>query len=197
MTVTGPERPPGPLDVAKQHVEQALDPRIAKRLETYKDGTFYVRAGAWAVLLAWLVDVVVCLLGVLIVVVAVAAAKRDLSDETITLVLLGLLVGMPLVYGLFYGDGRCLGAVFTGIRKVRGTNGQRIGASASWAMLLRTLLLPLLIVLFLVVMIAAAAGGSGSAGGGGKPASGPRRVNIDDDATRRLHAAGFLRLPGT
>jgi hypothetical protein len=197
MTATRPDRPPTPLATARQHVEQAFGPKIAKRLETFKDGTFYVRPRAWAVLLAWLVDLVVYLLGVVVLVVAVATAKRDLSDNAITLILLGLLVGMPLVYGLFYGNGRGLGAAFTGTRLVRTTDGQRIGTSACWAMLMRTLLFPLMVVLFLALMVAATAGGTGSAGGDGETVPGnPRRISIDDEATRRLHAAGFLRLPG-
>ncbi|MDQ3787123.1 MAG: RDD family protein [Actinomycetota bacterium] len=185
MTATRPQRPPTPLETAKQHVEQAFGPKIAKRLETCKDGTFYVRAGAWAGLLAWLVDFVVYLLGVVVVVVAMAAAVPDLSDNAITLILLGLLVGVPLVYGLFYGNGRWLGAVVTGTRLVRLKNGQRIGTSACWAMLVRNLLFPLLLVALFMALL----------GGGGSAPGDLTRISIDDEATQRLHAAGFLRLP--
>lgn len=185
MTVTRPERPPTPLETAKQHVEQAFGPRIAKRLDAFEDGTLHVRAGALAGLLAWLADFVVYLVGAVVAVVALAAAMPDLSDNAIVLVLLGLLLGVPLVYGLCYGNGRALGAVLTGTRLVRVKNGQRLGASASWAMLVRTLLFPLL----LVVVLAGAASGGGTAPGS------LRRTSIDDAATQRLHAAGFLRLP--
>lgn len=103
--------------------------------------------------------------------------------------LLGLLVCVPLVYGLFYGNGRGLGAAFTGTRLVRLKNGQRIGTSACWTMLMRTLLFPLMVVLFLALMVAATAGGTGSAGGGGETVPGnPRRIRIDDEATRRLRS---------
>jgi len=196
MTATRPDRPPTPLETARQHVEQAFGPKIAKRVETFKDGTFFVRARAWAVLLAWLVDLVVCLLVAAAAVVAVAAAKPELSDNAITLILIGLLFCVPLGYGLCYGNGRGLGAVLTGTRLVRARNGQRVGASACWAMLLRTVLFPLVVLLVLAVLVAATAGGTGSPGGGGESVPGnPRRISIDDEATRRLHAAGFLRLP--
>jgi len=181
MTVTRPERPPTPLETAKQHVEQAFGPRIAKRLDTFKDGTFFVRAGGWAGLLAWVVDFVVYLLAVAAGFVALAVALPDASSNVVTLTAIGLLFGMPLVLGLFYGNGRALGAVLTGTRLVRYRNGQRIGASASWAMLVRTILFPAL--LAAVVM------------GGGLAPGDLVRISIDDEATRRLHAAGFLRLP--
>jgi hypothetical protein len=48
------------LDIAKQHVERAFGAKIAKRLDTFEDGTFYVSAGEWVRLLSWLVDFVVC-----------------------------------------------------------------------------------------------------------------------------------------
>lgn len=40
MTVARPGGPPAPLDVAREHVERALGPTIAKRLGTFKDGAF-------------------------------------------------------------------------------------------------------------------------------------------------------------
>jgi hypothetical protein len=60
MTVAGHKRTPTRLEIAKQHVEHALGPKIAKRLDTHKDGTFYISAGSWARLSAWFVDVLVC-----------------------------------------------------------------------------------------------------------------------------------------
>lgn len=181
MTVTRPERPLTPLETAKQHVEQAFGPQIAKRLDTLKDGSFFVRPGGWAALFAWLVDFVVYLLAVVAGFVALAVAMPDASDNVVALTVIGLLFGMPLILGLFYGNGRALGAVFTGTRLVRYKNGRRIGASASWAMLVRTILFPAL--LAAVVM------------GGGLAPGDLVRISIDEEATQRLHAAGFLRLP--
>jgi hypothetical protein len=180
MTVTRPERPLTPLEVAKQHVEHALDERTAKRLNTFRDGTFYIEA-RWAAVLSWLVDFVVFLVCVVAGIVALAAALPDATNSTITFVMIGLLFGMPLVLGLFYGNGRALGAVLTGTRLVRAKNGDRVGWKAPWAMLVRTILFPALLVA--VVM------------GGGIAPGDVVRISIDDAATRRLRAAGFLRLP--
>ena len=180
MTVARPARPLTQLEIAKQHVERALGPKIAKRLDTFKDGTFYVTAGAWAGLMSWLVDFVVYLLCAGGGFVAFVVANREVSDNVAALTMLGLLVGAPVLYGLFFGNGRALGGVLTGTRLVRVKTGHRIGAAACWAMLVRTVLFPL----FLVAMIATGTNGPGSL----------RRISIDDDATRQLHAAGFLRL---
>lgn len=188
MTVAGSGRPTR-LDIARQHVEQAFGPTIAKRLDTFDDGTFYITAGGWARLLAWLTDFVVFLVlaGVGFVVYAlVAIALVDsMSDTTALLCVLGLLVGAPIFYGLFFGNGRALGAVLTRTRLVRVKNGGRIGASACWAMLVRTVLFPLLILAVLT---------------GGTVDGALRRISIDDDATRRLHQMGLrhrdaIRLP--
>ena len=62
MTAVRPGRPPTQLEIAKQHVERAFGAKIAKRLDTFEDGTFYVSAGEWARLLSWLVDFAVFVL---------------------------------------------------------------------------------------------------------------------------------------
>ncbi|MFC4852679.1 hypothetical protein [Actinophytocola glycyrrhizae] len=185
MTVARPHRPPTPMETAKQHVEQALGTKIAKRLDTYEDGTFFVSAGEWARLLAWFVDFLVYLFCAVGGFVALAVAKPDVSDGVAALAMLGLLVGVPVLYGLFYGNGRVLGALLTGTRLVRVRNGDRIGAWACWAMLVRTLLFPILLVALTT---------TGSVGVGSL-----RRISVDDAATRQLHVAGFLRLttPGS
>ncbi len=185
MTVAGHKRPPTPLEIAKQHVEHALGPKIAKRLDTHKDGTFYVSAGGWARLLAWLVDAAVVLFCAIGGAAALAVAKPETPSSTVGLTAFGLMIGLPVVYGFFYGDGRALGGKLTGTRLVRVKNGRRIGAGACWAMLVRIVLFPLLLVLFLA---AAFSGGSGTAPGD------LTRISIDEAATRQLHAAGFLRL---
>lgn len=183
MTVIGSGRPPSRLDVFRQHVEHEFGSTIAKRLDTFDDGTFYVTAGGWARLLSWFVDFVVYLFSAFAGFVAVVLATRDseISDKAAALTILGLLIGVPVLYGLFFGNGRALGAVLTGTRLVRVKNGHRIGAAAPWAMLVRTVLFPLLIA---AMTVGGAVDGSLS------------RVSIDDGATRRLHSAGFLRLDG-
>lgn len=164
------------LTAAREQVERTLGPKVAKRLAKFDDGTLYVSAGGWAEFLAWLVDFAVYLLGTGIgfVVFAVATRNSALPDSAALLTLLGLLIGVPVLYGLFFGDGRVLGAALTGTRLVRIKDGGRIGAAACWAMLVRTLLFPLL----LVAMVLAGSGGVGSV----------RRVSIDEEATRRLHS---------
>jgi hypothetical protein len=183
MTVARPGRPPTQLDIAKQHAERAFGVKIAKRLDTFENGIFYVSAGEWARLMSWLVDFVFFVLCAGGGFVAFALATRDsgVSDNVAALTMVGLLVGVPVLYGLFFGNGRVLGAALTGTRLVRVKNGRRIGAAACWAMLVRTVLFPLL--------LAAAVVG----GGTGVPGS-LRRISVDDAATRQLHAAGFLRL---
>jgi len=180
MPAASPGRPLIPLDIAKQHVEQALGTKIAKRLDTYEDGTFYVTAGGWARLLSWLVDFAVYLLCAAVGFVGFVIAIPEPSDNVAVLTMLGLLIGVPLLYGLFLVNGRALGGVLTGTRLVRVKNGHRIGAAACWAMLVRTILFPV----FLAATIASGSIAPGSL----------RRISIDDAATRQLHAAGFLRL---
>ncbi|RSN29469.1 hypothetical protein DL990_25035 [Amycolatopsis sp. WAC 01416] len=171
----------GRLDVAKEQVERVLGPKVAKRLGAFDDGTLYVSASEWAELAAWFVDFAVYLLSAVIGFVVFAVATRDsaVPDEAALLTLLGLLIAVPVLYGLFFGDGRLLGAALTGTRLVRIKDGGRIGAAACWAMLVRTVLAPLMLVAMVMTGL-----GAGSV----------RRISIDDEATRRLHAAGFPRL---
>lgn len=179
MTVARPERPPTPLENTKQRVTSALGARAASRLDMFGDGTLYVSAGSVARLLSWFVDFLVYALGVCGGFVALVAAKPDIPDGDAALALLGLLGGVPLLYGLCFVNGRALGGLLTGTRLVRLRNGRRIGWGACWAMLVRTLLFP---VLLLVTVT------SGSIGPGTLS-----RISIDDAETRRLWAAGFLR----
>lgn len=181
MSASRSSRPLTPLDIAKQHVERAFGQKVAKRLQTFKDGTFYVNPSGWAQLMSWLVDFVVFVFLAVGGFVAIVVATRDseVSDDVALLTMLGLLVGAPLVYGLFFGNGRALGAVLTGTQLVRYEDGSRIGAAACWAMLVRTVLFPLLVAAVLT---------------GGSVDGSLSRISIDVEATRRLHAAGFLRL---
>ncbi|MEV0651001.1 RDD family protein [Phytomonospora sp. NPDC050363] len=151
----------------------------ARKFETFGNGTPYVPAGPWAMFFAWLIDFVVFVLGfaVAFVVAAGVLAGRDLSGGVILAVTGGLLFAVPLVYGLFYTGGRALGAVLTGTRLVRTRDGGRIGAKGPWAMLVRTILLPLLLVAVMV-------------GGGYAPGS-LKRISIDAARTHRLRTEGL------
>ncbi|MFD1151568.1 RDD family protein [Saccharothrix hoggarensis] len=183
MTVPGTRRTPAEFEIAKEHAEAVVGRRLARRLDVFADGTLHVKAGEGARFLAWLVDFVVYLVGVGLgfVVVSVVHIKAQFSDETLVWLLLALMFVVPLLYGMCYGNGRALGAVLIGTQLVRAKDGSRVGGRAWWAMLLRTLLLPLLI----VVLLAVAFAGGPSFGGS------PGRTAIDPAATRRLHAAGI------
>lgn len=152
----------------------------ATKVEAFADGTRYVPAGGWALFFAWFVDFAVFTLGVAAGFVALALVDRSqgLGDAAVTIAALALPFAVPLLYGLCYADGRALGAVVTGTRLVRLRDGGRLGAKGPWAMLIRTVLLPLLVV--------AVVAGGGYAGGSLK------RGSIDIARTRRLHAGGHL-----
>ncbi|NEA34931.1 RDD family protein [Streptomyces sp. SID13031] len=173
-----------PVGGAARYVDpvSVLGTEVAKRVAPLGDGRRFVGAGGWALALAWMVDFVVVLFGVGTGIVALALVDRqvDFGNGMWLLASTGLVFGVPLVYGLFYGNGRALGAVLTGTQLVRLKDGGRLGFWAPWAMLVRTLLLPLLIVAVLA---------SSFAGGGGSPPGSPLRGSLDVDATRRLWAA--------
>lgn len=120
----------------------------ASRVKAFGDGTRYVEAGGWARTFAWLIDAIVVLFGLLIGVGALAALDDalHLGGGMLVLGMAVLLFGVPLLYGLCYTNGRALGALCTGTRLVRLRDGGRIGAKGPWAMVIRTVLLPLLII---------------------------------------------------
>jgi len=180
-------RPSGQLPVqesANVRAERVLGPRTAKRLATFRDGVRYVKAGGWARFLAWLVDLVVIVLGVGVGVVLLGGVDRtaDLDNGTLALGVIAILFLVPLLYGgLCYRNGRALGAVLTGSQLVRSADGGRIGGKAPWAMLVRTLM-PLLVIGAIV----------GALGGGGSPPGGSTaRVSVDPRAIRQLRTAGI------
>jgi hypothetical protein len=185
VTVPRPSRPLPPRESTHDRAEQVLGPHIAKRLAKFGDGGLYVKAGGWARFLAWLVDFVVFVLGcgVGVVVVSGVYITADLDDGTLLVCLIAILFLVPLLYGTCYRNGRALGAVLTGTQLVRAANGGRIGGKAPWAMLVRTILMPLL----LIVVIVGALGGAGGPPGGGSEV----RVSVDVHATRRLRDAGI------
>ncbi|MFB9660419.1 hypothetical protein ACFQS3_11680 [Glycomyces mayteni] len=147
----------------------------AEKIKAFADGTRYVEAGGWRMCFSWLIDFVVYL--VLIGVGFIAISPLSMVDENLaTGLVFALPVLVPLVYGLFYANGRSIGAILTGTRLVRLKDGGRIGAKGPWAMLVRTLLLPLLLIAILV--------------GGGYADGSLKRGSIDVARTRRLYADG-------
>jgi hypothetical protein len=148
----------------------------APKIETFGNGTPYVRAGGWAGFFAWLVDATVFVLGLAAGIVALSLADRSLGlgGGVIALGALALLFVVPLLYGLCYRNGRALGALWTGTRLVRVSDGGRIGAKGPWAMLVRTVFLPAVII--------------GALTGGGTTPGTLQRISIDVKRTRRLHA---------
>ncbi|MEU6074055.1 RDD family protein [Micromonospora sp. NPDC047074] len=183
MTVRATGRPLTRLEIAQEHAGRLFGPRTADRLAAFDNGTLYVRAGEAARFLAWLIDMTVFVLGVGagVVVLALVAVARGLSDGVVTLVAISLFLAVPMLYGLFYGNGRALGAVLTGTQLVRAKDGGRVGSRACWAMLVRTLLMPALFFAVVTAALGGAGGGPGSV----------TRTSIDPAATRRLHAAGI------
>ncbi|MEU4693829.1 hypothetical protein [Actinoplanes sp. NPDC023714] len=167
------------LEIAKERAEPVIGRRAANRIAAFENGDLYVEAGIVARTLSWFTDFVVFAAGVVagFVLLAGLSAGADLSDTTITLLAGALLVAVPVLYGLCYGNGRALGAVLTGTRLVRVRDGGRIGKKACWAMLLRTVLMPLL----LIVVIVGSFGGSLIS-----PDGSVVRTSIDRAATRRL-----------
>ncbi|PSL55962.1 RDD family protein [Saccharothrix carnea] len=181
MAAPGITRPPTRLELVRAEMAPVLGPRAAARIEPFDDGTLYVRAGALRQTFAWLVDFVVFLLvvGLGYAIVSVPYSSGAVSDNQLAVAFLVTPLAAPLLYGLCYGNGRALGAVLTGTRLVRLSDGGRIGWKAPWAMMVRTVLLPLLIGTFVVGAVA-----------GGSPPGSPVRVSIDRRDTDRLRAAG-------
>ncbi|MEU6860726.1 RDD family protein [Glycomyces sp. NPDC046736] len=155
------------------------------RVLTFGDGTPFVPAGGWAALFAWLVDFLAFL--VLFAIGAVVflgiGDAMALADGALAIGVLVLLFVTPLVYGLWFGGGRCFGGLWTGTRLVRQRDGRRLGARGPWAMLTRTILFPL-------VLVAAIAGG------GIIPGT-PPHVSIDVRRTRDVQVNGYPLTPRT
>ncbi|THV30000.1 hypothetical protein [Glycomyces paridis] len=142
--------------------------------KTFADGTPYIEAGGWRLFFSWLVDFVVYLLGVAFgfVVFAGVGTAVAVSESVVVIGTLALFIVVPLLYGLLLVRARSLGAVVTGTRLVRTRDGGRVGAKGPWAMLVRTLLLPLLLIALIV--------------GGGYADGTLKRVSIDPVRTRRV-----------
>jgi hypothetical protein len=154
----------------------------ARKVEAFADGTRYVAAGGWARAMAWLIDAVVVMLAFLAGMGALGALDDalGLGDTVVTLGVIALIPVVPLLYGSCYAGGRALGALLTGTRLVRLRDGGWIGAKGPWAMLIRTLLLPLAV---LAVVTGGNADGS------------LQRTSIDIARTRRLAEEGFQLPP--
>jgi hypothetical protein len=171
---------------AVKHVRDQLKPDLgmsgANRVKAYKNGMLYVEATLSSAFAAWLIDSVLVngtaiALGVLYYVRSADPNKGAGAG----VIAIGLLIVLPLLYGWFYGNGRGVGALLTKTRLVRVQDGSRLGlGKAGWAMLIRTLLLPLAFL--------AAIGGSTSG-------PGEVRVSIDVKATDQLQTTPFRRVP--
>lgn len=182
MTVRRPSEQMPALEHARAQAAQVFGPQTAKRLAMFHNGVLYVNPGGWARFLAWLVDVVVSVLGMAVgVVVAVGVdLAAGLDNGTGAVLGIATLFLAPLLYGgLCFRNGRALGGVLTGTQVVRIKDGGRIGGWASWAMLVRVLF-PLLAIGMII----------GALGGGGT-GPGSDRVSVDPHAIRRLHAVGI------
>ncbi|GIJ21256.1 hypothetical protein [Micromonospora lutea] len=183
MTVRATDRPSTRLEAAKAYAEHTWGRGAAKRVATFGDGTPYVRAGLLAQTLTWLVDTVVCLVGIGVCVVVLSLLHdggQGLSIDAVVVLALTSCVLVPMIYGLCYGNGRALGAVLTGTQLVRARDGGRIGLKGCWAMVVRTVFMPVLFGL-LVLSSAMGLGVAGSLA----------RTSIDRAATGQLHAAGI------
>ncbi|MFG1779829.1 hypothetical protein ACGFIR_26720 [Micromonospora sp. NPDC049051] len=176
MTVRASGRPLTRLEIAQQHAEHVLGAHKAKRIAMFDNGALYVRPGSVALFLAWLIDFTVYVCGVVAGIVALILVQEPMgiSDAMAGAGALALLVVVPVLYGLCYGNGRALGALLTGTQLVRAEDGGRVGVKACWAMLIRTLFLP-------VLLIAAM----------GAVPGGVKRLSVDPDASRQLYAAGI------
>lgn len=155
------------------------------RVLTFGDGTPFVPAGGWAALFAWLVDFLAFL--VLFAIGAVVflgiGDAMALADGALVIGLLVLLFVTPLVYGLWFGAGRCLGGLWTGTRLVRRRDGGRLGARAPWVMIARTILFPFLVAALIVA-------------GDVIPGT-PPHVSIDVRRTRDVQVNGYPLAPRT
>jgi hypothetical protein len=142
---------------------------------TFGNGEPYVPA-RWTAFFAWFIDSIVVLAGLAVGVAALAVLDESqrVPGGVIALCLLALVFVVPMLYGLCYWNGRALGALLAGTRLVRISDGGRIGGKAPWAMVIRTVLMPLVVIAVLT--------------GGSSPSVELRRVSIRIAATRRLHA---------
>lgn len=144
------------LKQVQDQLRPVLGESVASRLKMFKNGTLYVEAPLSATFMAWLIDSVLVNgtaigLGALYF-VSSSVPNKDAGAVVIAFTLIFVL---PLLYGWFYGDGRGVGALLAGTRLVRMKDGSRVGLrKAGWAMLIRTLLLPL-------TLLAALSGSSG------------------------------------
>lgn len=171
---------------AVQQVRDQLKPvlgmGVANRVKAYKDGTLFVEATLSSAFAAWLIDSVL-VNGTAIGLGALYYVRSSDPNKNAGagVIAMTLIIVLPLLYGWFYGNGRGVGGLLTGTRLVRVKDGSRIGlGKAGWAMLIRTLLLPL---------------GFMAAIGGSTGGPGEVRISIDIEATDRLRTTPFQRVP--
>jgi hypothetical protein len=182
MSVNNEQDRSAAVQQIRDQLKPVLGMSVANRVKAYEDGTLYVEATLSSAFAAWLLDSVLVngtaiALGVLYYVRSSDPNKAAGAG----VIAIALLIVLPLLYGWFYGNGRGVGALLTETRLVRVKDGSRIGlGKAGWAMLIRTLLLPLAFL--------AAIGGSTSG-------PGEVRVSIDVKASDQLRTIPLQRVP--
>lgn len=169
------------LAAAREKVASLLGREAAGRLRAFRNGELYIDGPPGRSFLAWLIDFALIVIGSVLAAVAVYAgsSSSDPAPAAVGAAVAALLV-LPLLYGWCYRNGKALGGRLTDTRLVRTRDGGRIGwGKAGWAMLIRTMILPLLIWGLLEA---------------GSSDFSTVRTSIDDGTTERLRAAGFIRL---
>jgi hypothetical protein len=168
------------VSALRQRVIASLGKDIGDKVDAAEDGTLYVEAVGRAIC-AWLIDFV--LIVGLSVVLGLVYYKTHLyeaeSAAGASVIIIFLCIALPFTYGWFYSNGRGVGALVTGTRLVRRSNGQNIGLlKAGWAMFARIYGR----ILFVIGLL------------GGSTMDVTQRVSIDIEATKRLYGAGFTSL---
>lgn len=170
------------LEPMRAQVAPVLGADAAARLRAFQNGVLHIDAPIGRAFLAWLIDAIVVwgvALGLGVAMFAGSTAPDAAAGASV--ITIALLLVLPFLYGWCYRNGRALGGVLTGTRLVRVADGHRIGwAKAGWALTIRSLFMPFVM---LSVLESGASTDFTSV-----------RTSIDDAATARLWAAGFLRL---
>lgn len=182
-----PDFTQAPVNVREQ-VADILGQNIAERVCRFDNDILYVSAGAGPAIFAWLIDAIIVWGPAALVGYSYfsTATEVDAINVAMVLVLFTACV-VAAIYGLFYRNGRGLGALLMGTRLMRVKDGGRVGfLKGSWAMILRIMFTPLYLLLVLLSLF------DGAPGVGGNFRL--RHTSIDDDATRKLWAAGFHHL---
>jgi hypothetical protein len=169
------------LEIAKVRAEPVIGRQAASRIAAFENGELYVEAGWLAAFLAWFADFLVFAAAVAagFVLVGGVTVTARLSTAATSVLVVALVLIVPALYSVCYRNGRALGAVLTDTQLVRVSDGGRLGKQAYWAMLIRTVLMPLLLALWVASFFL---------GSALEADDGTVRTSIDRHATRRLRA---------